>query len=116
MQNSSESSYGDPVYGDELDAVMDRIEENCNNYRVNELVDAEIVREDFGIGMYWDHDQEEKFVLVTAYNEDSAYISVGASNDFNDEEIIEIGFLDLENLGPHLEAAGKTAESIEAPL
>ena len=116
MQNSSESSYGDPVYGDELDAVMDRIEEDCISYRANEMVDAEIIREDFGIGMYWDHEQEEKFVLVTAYNEDRAYLSVGSSNRYNDEEIIEIGFVDLEKLEPHLEAAGTTAESMEAPL
>ena len=116
MEDPSEQPYGGPVYGEELDAVMDLIEENCNRYKTSELADAEIVREDFCVGMYWDHEDEEKFVLVTAYNENRAYFSVGASNQDRSEEITEIGFVDLEKLKPHLEAAGSTAESMDAPL
>lgn len=108
-----ETGYGDPVYGEELDAVMDRIERNCNHYKAEELVDGETVREDFGVGLYWHHDYTERFVLVTAYNQDRAYLSVGASSLDNSEEIMELGFVKLENLKPHLEAAGSTAESLD---
>lgn len=113
MHNSSEVSYGSPVYGEELEAVIDRIKEDCTSYRASELVDAEIVREDFGVGMYWRHESQERFVMITAYNEDRAYISVGASNHNREsEEVIEIGFVGLEKLESHLEAAGSTAESM----
>jgi len=105
-------SYGSPVYGEELEAVIDRIKEDCTSYKASELVDAEIVREDFGVGMYWRHESQERFVMVTAYNEDRAYISVGASNQKGSEEVIQIGFVGLEKLEPYLEAAGSTAESM----
>ena len=105
-------SYGKPVYGEELESVMDRIQESCENYKLQNLDDADTVREDFGIGVYWEYEDMERFVLVTAYNENNAYISAGASERDNSEEIIEFGFIDLESLESQLEAAGATAESI----
>jgi hypothetical protein len=115
MPESSED-YGGPMYGKELDAVMDGIQQDCDSYKPSELFDADIVREDFGIGIYWDHENTERFVLVTAYDKNRAYISAGASSRDRTQNIIEIGFVDLEDLEPHLEAAGSTAESLDTPF
>lgn len=105
-----------PVYGEELEAVMDDIKEGCDAYKLEHLADAETVREDFGVGLYWDYEDEERFVLVTAYNQDRAYLSAGVSMRDNSEEIVELGFVDLEGLKIHLEVAGARAESIQTPL
>jgi len=116
LMSESSEDYGGPIYGKELDAVMDGIQQDCDSYKASELFDADIVREDFGIGIYWDHENTERFVLVTAYDKNRAYISAGASSRDRTQNIIEIGFVDLEDLEPHLEAAGSTAESLDTPF
>lgn len=109
-------SYGEPVYGAQLEPVLDRVEEHCIDYLTSSLNAGDIFRKDFGVDLYWDRNSMERFVLVTVYNEDRVYLSAGASNSFNQEEIIEIGFVGLEKLGPHLEAAGSTAESLDREI
>ena len=102
---------GGAICSGELDSVMDDLEETCRNYFSNDI-SVEIRNEDFGVGVYWNFENQDRYVLLTPLKKDSVYIAVGTGSEV-DEKVTGLCISRLKDIEPALDAARGAAEGLD---